>query len=71
MRQAYWAYLETIDLPSPMQRPDDHAPSQNGFSHLSGVCRGSSAMQPGMQPGMQGMQPGMQGMQPGMWSRDA
>ena len=32
MRQAYWAYMETIiNFSSPMQRPDDRAPKQKRF----------------------------------------
>ena len=32
MRQAYWAYMETIiDFSSPIQRPDDRAPKQKRF----------------------------------------
>ena len=39
MRQAYWAYMETIiDFPHPYNAQMTVPPSKKGFGHLSGVC---------------------------------
>ena len=46
LRQAYWAYMETIiDFSSPIQRPDDRAPKQRRFwSFIRSLQKDSSGV---------------------------
>ena len=48
MRQAYWAYLETIfAFSSPIQRPDDHATEQKrSWSFIRSLWKDSSGVSP-------------------------
>ena len=48
MRQAYWAYMETINnFSSPIQRPDDRAPKQKRFwSFIKSLRKDSSGFSP-------------------------
>ena len=48
MKQAYWAYMETIiDFSSPIERPNDHATKQKHFwSFIRSVQKDSSRVSP-------------------------
>ena len=48
MRQAYWAYMETvIDFSSPIQRPDERATKQKRlWSFIRSLRKNSSGVSP-------------------------